>query len=194
MPRTTLALLAAALLAITPAAAQAPSRGNTLRVAPETLTRVLDPHFTTSFTTRDFAYLVFDTLVAVNDRWEPTPQMLESWERSEDGLNWTFTLRDGLAWHDGSAVTAEDCVASLRRWGARDALGSAMMRAAASLDVVDGRTFRLLLREPFGLVLEKRSASPVRAPFPCRMTALPTASARRCWKASASASGNAPFW
>ncbi|OYW08713.1 MAG: hypothetical protein B7Z53_04265, partial [Rhodospirillales bacterium 12-71-4] len=154
MPRPVLSLLAAALLAASPALAQAPDRAGTLRVAPETLTRVLDPHFTTSFTTRDFAYLVFDTLVAVNDRWEPTPQMLERWERSADGLTWTFVLRDGLAWHDGSAVTAEDCVASLRRWGARDALGGAMMRATASLDVVDARTFRLVLREPFGLVLQ----------------------------------------
>lgn len=153
MLRSALACLAAALIAA-PAAAQTPSRASTLRVAPETLTSVLDPHFTTSFTTRDFAYLVFDTLVAVNDRWEPTPQMLERWERSADGLTWTFTLRDGLTWHDGSAVTAEDCVASIRRWGARDALGGAMMRATASLDVLDPRSFRLVLREPFGLVLE----------------------------------------
>ena len=39
-----------------------------LRVAPETLSRILDPHFTTSFTTRDFGYLVFDTLFAVDDQ------------------------------------------------------------------------------------------------------------------------------
>lgn len=77
MSRPVLSLLAAALLAATPAMAQQPDRARTLRVAPETLTTVLDPHFTTSFTTRDFAYLVFDTLVAVNDQWQPTPQMLE---------------------------------------------------------------------------------------------------------------------
>lgn len=170
-------ILAASLMLGTPAAAQAPSRANTLRVAPETLTRVLDPHFTTSFTTRDFAYLVFDTLVAVNDRWEPTPQMLEKWDRSADGLTWTFTLRDGLAWHDGAAVTAEDCVASLRRWGARDALGSAMMRATASLDVVDAKTFRLVLREPFGLVLEALGKPGAMVPMmmPARLAATPPA-------------------
>jgi len=105
------------------AKAQSAGRRETLRVAPETLTNIFDPHFTTSFTTRDFSYLVFDTLFAVNDRWEPRPQMVERWDRSTDGMTWTFTLREGLAFHDGNAVTSEDCAASLRRWGARDALG-----------------------------------------------------------------------
>jgi peptide/nickel transport system substrate-binding protein len=170
--------LLSALLISTSALAQAPSRASTLRVAPETLTRVLDPHFTTSFTTRDFAYLVFDTLYAVNDRWEPTPQMVERHTRSPDGLTWTFTLRPGLTWHDGTAVTAEDCVASLRRWGARDALGGAMMRATASIDVVDATTFRLVLREPFGLVLEAlaKPGAMVPAMMPARLAATaPTA-------------------
>jgi peptide/nickel transport system substrate-binding protein len=176
MLRPAFALLAAALLAA-PAAAQAPARQNVLRVAPETLTRVLDPHFTTSFTTRDFGYLVFDTLFAVNDRWEPTPQMVERFTRSEDGLTWTFVLRDGLTWHDGTAVTAEDCVASLRRWGARDALGSALLRATASLDVVDAATFRLTLREPFGLVLEALAKPGAMVPMmmPARLAATPPA-------------------
>ncbi|WP_431282666.1 ABC transporter substrate-binding protein [Humitalea sp. 24SJ18S-53] len=172
MLRPGLSLLAALVIA-TPALAQVPTRANTLRVAPETLTRVLDPHFTTSFTTRDFAYLVFDTLFAVNDRWEPTPQMVDRFTRSDDGMSWTFTLRDGLTWHDGTAVTAEDCVASLRRWGARDALGGALMRATASIDVVDPKTFRLMLREPFGLVLEAlaKPGAMVPAMMPARLAA-----------------------
>ena len=104
--RSFLAGLAAPALLGVPAWAQTAPRNQTLRVVPETLTTVLDPHFTTSFTTRDFAYLVFDTLFAVNDRWEPQPQMVERFERSADGSTWTFTLRYGLSVHDGSAVTA----------------------------------------------------------------------------------------
>jgi peptide/nickel transport system substrate-binding protein len=69
-------------------------------------------------------------------------------------MTWVFTLREGLAFHDGAPVTGEDCVASLRRWGARDALGGLLLRAAAALEPVDANTFRLLMREPFGLVLE----------------------------------------
>ena len=44
------------------------------------------------------------------------PQMLEGWKVSDDKLTYTFTLRDGLKFHDGQPVTAEDCVASLNRW------------------------------------------------------------------------------
>lgn len=151
--RSFLAGLAAPALFSVSASAQTAARAQTLRVVPETLTTVLDPHFTTSFTTRDFAYLVFDTLFAVNDRWEPQPQMVERFERSPDGSTWTFVLREGLAFHDGSPVTAEDCVASLRRWGSRDALGGLMMAAASSLEPLDARRFRLVLNRPFGLVL-----------------------------------------
>ena len=166
-------LLALLLLAL-PAAAQSPRR-DTLRVVPETLTRILDPHVTTSFTTRDFAYLVFDTLFAMNDRWEPQPQMVGSWTRSPDGLVWDFTLREGLLWHDGSPVTAADCVASLRRWGARDALGGALLRATADLAPTAAGSFRLTLREPFGLVLEALAKPGAMVPMmmPARLAATP---------------------
>ncbi|WP_419899511.1 ABC transporter substrate-binding protein [Roseomonas sp. USHLN139] len=149
----TSALASPALLAL-PARAQAVARARTLRVVPETLTTILDPHFTTSFTARDFSYLVFDTLFAMDDQWRPQPQMVDNFERSADGLSWRFTLRDGLAFHDGAPVTSEDVVASLRRWAARDALGGQLLRATATLEPVDARSFRLVLARPFGLVLE----------------------------------------
>ncbi|MGL4285204.1 MAG: ABC transporter substrate-binding protein [Phreatobacter sp.] len=152
--RSFLAGLAAPVFLSAPAAAQSVPRSRTLRVVPETLTNILDPHFSTSFTARDFSYLVFDSLFAVNDRFEPQPQMVDRFERSADGLAWTFTLREGLVFHDGQPVTAEDCIASLRRWGARDALGGLMMKATAALEPVDAGTFRLRLAEPFGLVLQ----------------------------------------
>ena len=123
-------------------------------MVPETLTTIFDPHFTTSFTTRDVAYLVYDTLFAVNDRWEPKPQMVERWTESPDGRDWIFTLREGLAFHDGSPVTAEDCTASIRRWGARDSLGAFLIAATESLEPMDARSFRLRLSRPFGLVLQ----------------------------------------
>ncbi|WP_424136049.1 ABC transporter substrate-binding protein [Roseomonas chloroacetimidivorans] len=148
------ALLAAPALLPCLARAQTASRAATLRVVPETLTTILDPHFTTSFTTRDFSYLVYDTLLAVNDKWEPRPQMAERWEASPDGMEWRFFLRDGLTFHDGTPVTAEDCAASLRRWGQRDALGSVMLRATEVLDAPDARTVRIKLKQPFGLVLQ----------------------------------------
>ena len=80
-------------------------------------------------------------------------------EVSPDKLTWTFTLRDGLEWHDGKKVTAEDCVASIRRWGARDSMGQKLMSFISDLEAPDDKTFRLVLKEPYGLVL-KRWARP----------------------------------
>jgi len=153
-------LLVAALLAIhaAGAAAQTPSASvlppSILRVAPETLSRILDPHFTTSFTTRDLGYLVYDTLFAVDDKFEPKPQMVDTWTLSDDKLTWTFVLRDGLKWHDGQPVTAADCVASIRRWASRDAMGQTMMGFVATLEAADPKTIKMVMKEPYGLVLD----------------------------------------
>jgi peptide/nickel transport system substrate-binding protein len=94
----------------------------TLRFAPETLTRILDPHFSTSFQVRDFGYLVFDTLFAVNDRFEPQAQMVDTWTVSPDGLTYTFVLRPGLAWHATRRLRSVDqAVGIARRHGRRTA-------------------------------------------------------------------------
>jgi peptide/nickel transport system substrate-binding protein len=160
--RVALMLAAAVALAGTGAAAQ-----TVLRVAPETLSRILDPHFTTSFTTRDFGYLVYDTLFAVDDRFEPKPQMVERWTVSDDKLTYTFVLRTGLKWHDGQPVTAADCVASLRRWASRDSMGQTLAKFMASLEATDAGTIKLVLKAPYGLVLD--SLAKIGAPVPFMM-------------------------
>ena len=157
-----MALLTASLLAAPPAQAQ-----SLLRVAPETLSRILDPHFTTSFTTRDLGYLVYDTLFAVDDKFEPKPQMVESYTVSPDKLTYTFVLRPGLKWHDGQPVTAADCVASIRRWASRDSMGQMLTRFTASLEATDAGTIKLSLKEPYGMVLD--SLAKVGAPVPFMM-------------------------
>ena len=158
--RKSWSVLAAALLLAGPAHAQ-----TTLRVAPETLSRILDPHFTTSFTTRDFGYLVYDTLFAVDDKFEPKPQMVESYTLSPDRLTYIFVLRPGLKWHDGQPVTAADCVASIRRWASRDAMGQTLTRFMASLDAADASTIKLVLKEPYGLVLDSLGKVGALVPF-----------------------------
>ena len=79
--------------------------------------------------------------------------MVDKWTVSDDKLTWTFTLRDGLEWHDGQPVTAEDCVASLKRWSARDGMGQKLMSFVAELKATDAKTFVMKLKEPYGLVL-----------------------------------------
>ena len=154
--------VAAALVAGTPVQAQ-----SLLRVAPETLSRILDPHFTTSFTTRDLGYLVYDTLFAVDDTFTPKPQIVGSYTNSSDKLTYTFVLRPDLKWHDGQPVTAADCVASIRRWASRDSMGQTLTRFTASLEAADANTIKLVLKEPYGLVLD--SLAKIGAPVPFMM-------------------------
>jgi peptide/nickel transport system substrate-binding protein len=62
--------------------------------------------------------MTYDVLIALDDKLTAQPQMVENWEGSQDCLRYTFTLRDGLQWHDGQPVTSTDVVASLKRWRA----------------------------------------------------------------------------
>ena len=103
----------------------------TLRVAPHSDLKIVDPIWTTALISVNHGYMVYDTLFALDGKLNPQPQMVERHQTSADKLTWTFTLRDGLEWHDGSPVTAEDCIASLKRWGARDTMGQKLMSYVA---------------------------------------------------------------
>ena len=115
--------------------------------------RIIDPGFTTAYITRDHGYMVYDTLIATDANFKIQPQMAD-WTISDDKLTYTFTLRDGLKWHDGAPVTAEDCAASLKRWGRNDVMAQKLMEFTASIEAADARTVVLKLKEPHGLVLE----------------------------------------
>src|ERR1043166_3919360 len=115
--------------------------------------RVTDPIVTTAYITRDHGYMVYDTLLATDSNFRIQPQMAD-YKVSDDKLTYTFTLRDGLKWHDGAPVTAEDCVASLQRWSKRDGMGQKLMDFTASIEATDAKTITLKLKEPYGLVLE----------------------------------------
>ena len=137
-------------LALPPRAAEQPP----LRVSLNTELQVLDPIVTTINATRVFAYMVFDTLVGIDNEGKYHPQMLEGWKVSDDRLTYSFTLRDGLEWSDGTPVTAEDCVASIQRWAKREAFGKPLMAATKDLRVIDAKTFELQLSSPFAFVIE----------------------------------------
>src|SRR3954465_3845108 len=126
--------------------------------------RVTDPIITTAYITRDHGYMVYDTLLATDSSFKIQPQMAD-WKVSDDKLTYTFTLRDGLKWHDGAPVTAEDCVASLQRWGKRDGMGQKLMDFTASIEATDPKTITLKLKEPYGLVLESLGKPSSLVPF-----------------------------
>jgi peptide/nickel transport system substrate-binding protein len=126
--------------------------------------RIIDPGFTTAYITRDHGYMVYDTLLATDSNFKIQPQMAD-WKVSDDKLTYTFTLRDGLKWHDGTPVTAEDCVASLKRWGRNDNMGQKLMDFTASIEATDPKTITLKLKEPYGLVLESIGKPSSYVPF-----------------------------
>ncbi len=82
-----------------------PAQAATIRAVMHSDLRVIDPGFTTAYITRDHGYMVYDTLLATDADFKVQPQMAD-WKISDDKLTYTFTLRDGLKWHDGTAVTA----------------------------------------------------------------------------------------
>ena len=110
----------------------------TLRLIMRNDLRVLDPMWTTAYVTRNHAYMVFDTLFALDSKLQPQPQpqpqMIGDHNISPDKLLYSFILRDGLKFHDGQPVRRADCVASLKRWMARDSLGQTLAT------VIDGMT------------------------------------------------------
>lgn len=158
-------IAAPALLSAAARRAMAQDPRRIIRSVPIGDLRALDPIWTTAYITRNHAYLVWDTLFALDARNRPQPQMAESWESSGDGLTWTFRLRPGLLWHDETPVRAADCTASIRRWGARDGMGRALMAVTESLEPADDRSFRLRLKRPVGFVLDALGKIDSNVPF-----------------------------
>ena len=106
MVKRTVAFLAALAMACT-AHAQ-----TTFRVVNHSDLKILDPIWTTAYIVRNHGYMIYDTLFALDEQLAVKPQMVARYDTSADKLTWTFTLRDGLEWHDGKPVTSEDCIPS----------------------------------------------------------------------------------
>ena len=155
---------ALALSSVEPSESFAAAGKKTITAVMHSDLRVIDPGFTTAYITRDHGYMVYDTLLATDSNFKVQPQMAD-WKVSDDKLTYTFTLRDGLKWHDGAPVTAEDCVASLKRWGRNDGMGQKLMDFTASLEAPDAKTIVLKLKEPYGLVLESIGKPSSLVPF-----------------------------
>jgi peptide/nickel transport system substrate-binding protein len=146
-------LLAFAAVAVILAATAPAYAQKTLRAVMHSDLKILDPIWTTAYIVRNHGYMIYDTLFATDEKGEVHPQMVGKYEVSADQLTHTFTLREGLLWHDGQPVTAEDCVASIKRWAAKDSAGQKLMTFVAGMEVKDATTFLIKLKSPTGLVL-----------------------------------------
>ncbi|QTP54991.1 ABC transporter substrate-binding protein [Billgrantia sulfidoxydans] len=152
MRKTPLAL-AVATLAFTSALATAdePKRGGVIDtiIQPEPPGLVLgmvqnDP-------TRKVAGNIYEGLLSYSTDLEPRPQLAESWDVSDDGLVYTFHLRDDVRWHDGEAFTAEDVVFSADIFHRElNPSARAVLQHVESIEATDDHTVVFTLAEPFG--------------------------------------------
>jgi peptide/nickel transport system substrate-binding protein len=123
-----------------------------LKFIPQSDLTIVDPIVTTVYTARNHGMMVFDTLFGMDSRYQIQPQMVDRVAVEDDGKRWRLTLRDGLLWHDGEKVLARDCVASLRRWAARDGIGGLLMARTDELAAIDDRTIQFRLKKPFRIL------------------------------------------
>jgi len=144
------------VLVTAPALAQQP---RTLKAVMHSDVKIVDPVWTTAYIARNHGYMIYDTLFALDAKLEPRPQMVDSWTVSDDKLTWTFKLRDGLKFHDGAAVTPADVLASIGRWSEKDTLGGLLARSTQEMKAIDERSFQVVLKEPFGLMLKALAKS-----------------------------------
>ncbi len=153
MRRRTFLAASAASLAL-PSVVRA-QKDRLLTFIPQSDLAILDPVWTTAYVTRNHGYMIYDTLYGQSgskDGFKAEPQMLAGHSIEDNGKTWKLTLRDGLMFHDGSKVLARDCVASIKRWGARDAFGQALIARTDELSAADDKTIVFRLKQPFPLL------------------------------------------
>ncbi len=137
----------------------------TLKFVPQENLTSIDPIWTTVSVTANHAYAVYDTLYAVNAKLQPKPQMAEGHTVSDDGRTYLIKLREGLIFHDGEPVRAQDCAASLARWAARDTMGQTLATFVDNWGVQDDRTMKLTLKSPFPLLIDTLAKPEQSEPF-----------------------------
>ena len=156
---------AAAVAAVRGPAIAQTIRARTLRFVPQASLAVLDPIFTSASVTRSHGYLIYDTLFGVAGDDSFRPQMAEGYSSADDGRGYLIRLRNGLKFHNGEPVRAQDCVASLRRWAARDVVGQTVAQFVDGWAAQDDRTIRITLKQPLPLFMELIGKGGASVPF-----------------------------
>ncbi len=111
----------------------------------------LDPHKTVKAGTREVMFNVFEGLMKPTPDGDLTPAIAENYTVSEDHKTYTFTLREGVKFHNGDTVTAEDVVYSINRCAAATETGIVQVEAFSvieAVEAVDERTVTITISEP----------------------------------------------
>src|SRR6478752_1117415 len=124
----------------------------TINFTPHADLASVDPVWTTADITRNFSLAVYDTLYGYDAAFNVQPQMVEGHVTSNDGKQWDLTLRDQLAFHDGTPVLAKDCVATIERFAKRNPFGGALMARTDEISAPSDKVIRFRLKQPFALL------------------------------------------
>jgi peptide/nickel transport system substrate-binding protein len=125
-------------------------RGGTLMAALSADPQGFDSHLTSAYSSFEVLENVYDQLVTVDENLNMVPSLAESWEVSDDNLTWTFTLREGVKFHNGRDLTAEDVVYSYERIMDPDTGSGVAWRfdSVESIEAPDDRTVVINLTQP----------------------------------------------
>jgi peptide/nickel transport system substrate-binding protein len=135
-----------------PRIVSAQKAAKTVTFAPHADLASLDPVWTTADITRNYSMQVFDTLYALDAKYDVQPQMVAGDKTENDGKIWDLTLRDGLKFHDGEKVLAKDCVATIKRFAKRNPYGQALMKRVDDISAASDNVIRFKLNKPFPLL------------------------------------------
>lgn len=154
------AALASLLLGISVTVAQ--EGDGIFRTAMETNLPTLDVMTTTTYATRQATFYFLEPLIAYNENFDIVPMLADSWEISDDLVQYTFHLREGVPFHNGDEMKAEDVKASLERF-AEVSPRSESFQNIDSIEIVDDYTIAINLSEPAPAFLPAL-ASPISYP------------------------------
>ncbi len=131
-----------------------PAQNRVLKMVPQANLTSLDPIWTTANITRNHGHMIYDSLYGTDAQFRPQPQMAEGHVIEDDGKTVTITLREGLKFHDGEKVRAQDAVPSITRWMKRNPFGQKLATVVDAVEVVDDRRLRFKLKRPFPLLFK----------------------------------------
>jgi peptide/nickel transport system substrate-binding protein len=123
--------------------------GGTLIVAMDAEPATLDPHATTQSTTHKMAWHMFEGLFTVDANFDSAPMLVEDYSYDESSMIYTFELRPGVTFHDGTTLDAEDVVTSMERWLVLSFNGRQLAGAVAEVRSAGELTVELEMNGPF---------------------------------------------
>jgi peptide/nickel transport system substrate-binding protein len=124
--------------------------GGTLEVALTGDPPTLDLHQTTGTIVALIAWHIYEPLFTWDEDFQLAPELADSHEVSDDGLTNTLQIREGVTFHNGDELTAEDVVASIEHWASLSGLGESLMDNVEDVEIVDDHTIDFHMTEPYG--------------------------------------------